>query len=170
MAEGECGLGLPLDIHLLWLSTHYRRIGFYPDRKAVVGLAPRRPQEAIAMPFADIEAKREYQRRWREQRRNDFFKHRTCQDCGSYANLCLFYRDHSQKVYQSPWGLSAHRLQAELEKCDVVCADCSHKRALARIKPTDHGKLWMYQRYGCRCDECRVAKAEETKRNRTVSA
>jgi len=45
----------------------------------------------------------------------------------------------------------------------LVCNISSGRR-----KKSDHGSLWKYKKHGCRCDLCREANAEKSRRDRLV--
>lgn len=113
------------------------------------------------MPYKDPAAQRAYQREWIANRRAQWLDGRQCVDCGSTDALEL---DHviGEKVSHRMWSWSQPRLQAELDKCVVRCADCHHARHAEERRT--HG-IGGYQR-GCRCDTCRAAKAEKNRQYR----
>ena len=78
------------------------------------------------MPYIDRETQRAYQRAWRAKRRSDFFAGKVCARCGSAENLELDHIDRTTKVSHAIWSWSEARRQAELAKCQVLCAEC-HK-------------------------------------------
>lgn len=60
-------------------------------------------------------------------------KQRPCMDCGvSYPPYVMDFdhRDPSQKIEDASQmvNLSAERLEAEIAKCDLVCANCHRER------------------------------------------
>lgn len=65
----------------------------------------------------------------RKHRLRDLKRDRACQRCG-YSNPCALdfhHRDPSTKEFdiaQKAWSVSEERLIAEIEKCDVLCANC----------------------------------------------
>lgn len=113
-----------------------------------------------AMPYKDPEARNAYARQWyaenrekhlalvyrtrgqRRQRNRDYvnaIKARPCTDCGvSYPSVCMDF-DHisddkenviSQLVHI---GSSLKRIQGEIDKCEVVCANCHRIRTSSRM-------------------------------------
>jgi hypothetical protein len=63
--------------------------------------------------------------------------------------------DPSTKVNHVIWSWSENRRLAELAKCQVLCHDCHVKKTIAQSLPQSvHGKLHMYRKHGCRCNEC----------------
>lgn len=101
-----------------------------------------------------------------------------CVDCGEsrLPTLQFDHRDPGEKydtvaaLRQKPTAVKT--LEAEMAKCDVVCANCHAMRTSkqfnwydgiddpAPFEPAfperEHGTLRMYK-YGCKCDPCRKA-------------
>lgn len=101
--------------------------------------------------------KREYDRAWMAARRAAYFKGKRCATCGSEHDLELDHIDPAQKVTHRVWSWAAARREAELEKCQPLCAAC-HARKTSRQanKHPTHGTYAMYAKR-CRCDECKEA-------------
>lgn len=117
------------------------------------------------MGHKDIEAKREYQRRWMAQRRAEWFEGKSCVDCDSTEELELDHVDPTTKVDHRVWSWTRERREAELIKCVARCRD-HHQRKTAeenreRNGGSRHGTDARYSKYGCRCDPCRAARAEK---------
>jgi hypothetical protein len=91
-------------------------------------------------PEPELEYKGQRQRRKREEARAFVFAYlseHTCADCGEYDPLVLSF-DHvrgtkkenvSQMVNQ---GYALHAIKEEIEKCEVVCLNCHHRREKKR--------------------------------------
>lgn len=104
------------------------------------------------MPYKDIEKKRECQRRWYSNPENQAkhlanmrlrqkkavlyvrrIKEQTPCSCGESHVACLdfHHRDPSQKkgnvMILAASGASIRSLDAEIDKCDVLCANCHRK-------------------------------------------
>lgn len=106
------------------------------------------------------DAKREYDRRWIQQRRDTYFHDKFCVICGSKDDLQLDHRDPQTKISHRIWSWSEARRKAELAKCQVLCG--KHHREKSREenrirfkKPLVHGTRNAYDTYQCRCDICR---------------
>lgn len=117
------------------------------------------------MGYADPNEQREYQREWNANRRATWFAGQTCVQCGSIDRLELDHVDPSTKITHNIWSWSLERRLAEIAKCQVLCHDC-HLAKTAVDRMPAHGKCSRYDRYKCRCDPCRAAKAVATARNR----
>jgi 5-methylcytosine-specific restriction endonuclease McrA len=109
------------------------------------------------------DAKREYQRKWREDRRNKaiILLGAKCSLCDNTEDLEF---DHVYPSTKDPllikngsgtiWSWSWKRILVELEKCWLLCKECH------RIKTRDdrpdvlHGTVTRYNKYACRCTEC----------------
>lgn len=63
-------------------------------------------------------------------------------------------------------GMAKAKLDAEMEKCQLLCDDCHKAKSIvdAGKKPWAHGTISGY-RY-CRCEACKSAKAAYTKEAR----
>ena len=106
------------------------------------------------MPFKDKAVLQEYQRTWRRRRRRAWFRGKRCAKCDSRRRLELDHIDPAKKVSHKVWSWSEKRREAELAKCQVLCAKC-HKAKSQTEKPrTAHGRARMFQGYGCRCAPC----------------
>lgn len=111
------------------------------------------------MPYKDAARQRQYQREWRRQRREDFFKDKMCIDCGSSTRLQLDHRDRAQKVSHCIWSWSAARRNMEIAKCDVRCKKCHDQRHFKEFGYKEHSKR-RYENDGCRCSICRKEHAD----------
>ena len=74
------------------------------------------------MSYQDPEARRAYARDWMARRRAEWFAGRACRRCGSTSRLEVHHRDGRAKVTHRLFGMSRSRRDAELAKCDVLCA------------------------------------------------
>lgn len=82
---------------------------------------------------------------------------RGCQDCGFNAHAAALDFDHrpdEDKHMQVSWLMQARAelLQAEIAKCDVVCANCHRVRTFSRRPVT---RSTWYDLPGC-CKGCRT--------------
>jgi hypothetical protein len=77
------------------------------------------------MPITNLEEKRAYQLEWLTRRRETWFSENgPCRRCGSWVDLELHHRDPSAKVTHKVWSWSKTKRDAELAKCDPLCAVC----------------------------------------------
>lgn len=110
------------------------------------------------MPYADPEQARRHYRERARRRRAEFFADKVCARCGGTDELQLHHRDPSQKVANQIWHWSRERREAEIAKCDVLCATCHREHhSIEQMRP--HGESGRYDR-GCRCPLCRAANTE----------
>ena len=70
---------------------------------------------------------------------NEFKESKPCSDCGIFYPSCCMDFDHlSDKVMglnKAVKSWSRERLQVEMEKCDLVCANCHRIRTFDRLTP-----------------------------------
>lgn len=116
------------------------------------------------MPFADPEVRRAYHRERWTRRRAAYLAGKCCAWCGATDDLQVHHRDPEKKGSHRIWSWSQQRLEAELAKCEIVCAPC-HAKAHAearRIEAELRNPCGTYQAYarGCRCDACRAARRD----------
>lgn len=76
------------------------------------------------MAYSDATAQREYQRRWKHDRRAAWFDGKTCARCGGTDRLEIHHRAPEKKVSHRIWSWSLERRDEELAKCDVLCRPC----------------------------------------------
>ena len=122
------------------------------------------------MPCRTKELQREYQRRWVADRRRKWFaENGPCVCCGSWENLELHHKDPAQKVSHSIWSWSWERISEEVKKCEIRCKECHRGEHNEEMKkPDNHGTLWQYRHYGCRCEKCVVAQREYFRNLRNI--
>lgn len=80
------------------------------------------------MPIRDPNARRAYHREWMRQRRAAFFDGKVCATCGGSERLELDHVDRESKTHHAIWSWSAHRREAELAKCQVLCRACHREK------------------------------------------
>lgn len=107
---------------------------------------------------------REYQRAWVASRRAEWLSDKSCAVCGLKDNLEIDHIDPSQKVCDPGelWSLSPTNPKriSELAKCQVLCQyHHLEKTKKEYVTTRKHGRA-TYERYGCRCEICVVAKQE----------
>lgn len=113
------------------------------------------------MSYKDPVAQREYQRLWMQKRRSEFFSDKACEECGSTDRLELDHIDPKDKTTHKIWSWSAERRDAEIAKCQVLCAECHKEKTRAQRPPARHG-YGMYKR-GCRCELCVTRNRDQTR-------
>jgi hypothetical protein len=75
------------------------------------------------MPFASSEAQKEYQRKWRAERREKGIAYLggKCVKCGSTEDLNIDHKERAHKVSHTIWSWSWERQKVELDKCQLLC-------------------------------------------------
>lgn len=106
-----------------------------------------------------------YHKKRRRERRKKFLAllGNRCEKCGDKNNLEFDHKDPSKKEF----GVSRHInspdafVKKEIDKCRLLCKKChkekTHKEWDYSSPPTEHGSLWMYKKYLCRCKKCKEA-------------
>ena len=125
----------------------------------------------------DAQKKAEYDRRDYSKRRRaamDVLGGPVCAKCGAEEDLEFDHIDPSQKAGPINVKKSLRNAGhlAELQKCQILCHSCHVEKTRAdgsiekswTNKPRiNHGTVWTYIKHGCRCDDCRSAKARYAK-------
>lgn len=119
------------------------------------------------MPYKDKKRQLEYQKNWIKKRREDFFKDKICEKCGSSYKLELHHKNPKEKETHKIWSWSKEKREAELKKCVVWCEKCHISYHADLMKVERHGANNMYNK-GCRCDLCREFKSQKNKRFRNT--
>lgn len=118
------------------------------------------------MAYKDKEIQRKYQRIWYANRRDEYFKDKTCSNCGSIDRLVLHHVDPEQKASHRIWSWGEERRLKEIEKCVVLCEKC-HQKYHNSFRKCTHGKRSTYQK-GCRCTICREAERDYKVRRKAL--
>lgn len=109
-----------------------------------------RDLQSPAVPYADPEAQRRYQREWMARRRREWLdENGPCVDCGSWEELEVDHVDPATKTTHAVWSWSAARREAELAKCVVRCHDCHAAKTAANHEHTrgeSHGRAKLCER------------------------
>lgn len=89
-----------------------------------------------------------------------------CVHCGSKDNLHFDHKNKKDKTLDIAHSIDAKEdvLLAEIKKCQLLCKDCHLTKTKEDwdwgVPKPEHGTLWMYKKYKCRCDKCRKAMSE----------
>ena len=113
------------------------------------------------MSYKDPEQRREYQRKWIAQRREEWLiANGPCVRCASWENLQIDHKDPKKKVSHKIWSWAKERREKELAKCQALCEKCHlEKSSEENKKPLKHGVHTTYAS-GCRCPLCSKAHRE----------
>lgn len=104
------------------------------------------------MPYTNIEKQREYQRVWKQSRREKYIVlfGGVCVKCGSTTDLEFDHFDSATKVEHKIWTWAEKRIEEELKKCQLLCWVCHRAKSNIEISVErecgDHRKYWQ----GCR--------------------
>ena len=107
--------------------------------------------------YKDKNKQREYQKLWWRARREEYFRLKKCEQCGSTVKLVIHHKNPEDKIAHAVWSWSQDRRNAELEKCIVLCDKC-HRILHGQLKPLIHGTYNAYRVKKCRCEKCREWK------------
>lgn len=93
------------------------------------------------MPFKSVEERRQYQNKYyhdRWQWYRDLKENNPCSDCGQFYPYYVMQYDHREGkklVVSDLRTYSRERAEAEIAKCDLVCANCHAVRTQRRMFP-----------------------------------
>lgn len=108
---------------------------------------------------------RNYQRNWMANRRQSFFKDKSCVKCGSIENLELDHIDPKLKVTHNVWSWTESKRLVELAKCQILCKKCHLEKTIEQMeKKYIHGTTTMYRR--CKCSICIAGNTFRCKKRR----
>lgn len=86
-----------------------------------------------------------------------------CESCGSRNNLEFDHKDPSKKEFGVSRFINSTDdfVKKEIDKCRLLCKKChknkTHEEWDYALPPAEHGSLWMYKHYKCRCNKCKKA-------------
>jgi 5-methylcytosine-specific restriction endonuclease McrA len=114
---------------------------------------------------------RDYNRAWKAARRNRLIEilGGKCARCGTTENLEFDHVDPSTKKFTVSAGLSRAwgALVEEAAKCQLLCKPCHVVKGAADRPKPQHGTIYVYQYWNCRCDPCKAANARRSAAIRT---
>lgn len=79
-----------------------------------------------------------------------------CHRCGGELTRETFSIEHIEN-----WLDSDDPIKLYFDLSNIAFSHKSCNFSAARKKETPHGTLWRYQKYRCRCDECKKVKKED---------
>lgn len=116
---------------------------------------------------------REYFNTRRQKRRQKFYDllGGSCAICGSTKNLQFDHMDPSTKKFRISIKIDSpeEELLEELNKCQLLCSKCHKEKTLNNSEfgeKSQHGTIWRYKKYKCRCPKCRAAMSKYNKNRR----
>lgn len=89
-----------------------------------------------------------------------------CKGCGSTENLQFDHINKHDKKLDIAHSIDANEevLLDEIKKCQLLCPDCHLKKTKENwdwgVPKPEHGTIWMYKKYRCRCEACKKAMSE----------
>ena len=115
------------------------------------------------MAYKDPERQREYQREFVKRKRAKYIAKMggCCIRCSATESLEVDHIDPSTKVDHRIWSWKASRIEEELSKCQLLCANCHMEKSKIDMQyaEREHGTNLKYLKDACRCVECRKAHA-----------
>lgn len=98
--------------------------------------------------------KREYQNQWIKNRREDFFRGKKCELCGTTNRLVVIRKDKRKPKLHGVWSKAMDKMYLALRNARVLCWDCNGK--IRRKTTWKHG-ISGYKDRKCRCKVCTEA-------------
>ena len=127
------------------------------------------------MGFKNIKVKRAYHRNYYRRNLDNYIQllGGKCVDCGEKKDLEFDHIDRATKVFSiSNFNkYSKSKILEELKKCVLRCRGCHDKKSLAvgDLPPrTKHGDYGYYRHHKCRCEKCRLANREYSRKYREM--
>lgn len=83
-----------------------------------------------------------------------------CQRCGSKDNLEFDHIDRVLKSFDISDNLTPSNaaVEAELQKCQLLCTDCHRKKTAEENEGFTHGTMYGWMKKKCSCADCEAAK------------
>lgn len=92
----------------------------------------------------------------------------SCVSCGRTDNLEFDHvipEEKSFGIAGNQIELGLDKMLVELQKCQLLCKSCHREKTNLDIEVSGHGIPSMYSNKGCRCDKCRLAWNEYTRKH-----
>lgn len=89
-----------------------------------------------------------------------------CVRCGSKENLHFDHKNKKQKTLDIAHSIDTKEdiLLKEIKKCQLLCKDCHLAKTKEEwdwgVPKPEHGTIWYYKKYKCRCDKCKKAMSD----------
>lgn len=89
-----------------------------------------------------------------------------CERCGSKTDLHFDHKNPAKKEFHISRMINAPEdvVLKEVKKCRLLCNDCHREKTRENWEfgsdESEHGTLWRYKKYKCRCDKCREAMSD----------
>lgn len=112
------------------------------------------------MPYKDKEARKAYKRQWTAKRRQNWIDENGPCSCGSSDRLEIDHIDPELKTMDPSLIFNRNETirEKELKNCQVLCYDSLLKKTQKWYEDRrKHGTWNMYNRWQCRCEDCRQA-------------
>lgn len=95
-----------------------------------------------------------------------------CARCGSTEDLEFDHIDPSTKAFDIAGVLSRawNALVEEAAKCQLLCKPCHADKGAEDRPPLQHGTLYVYSYWRCRCAPCKAANARKSAADRARKA
>jgi hypothetical protein len=108
---------------------------------------------------------REYMRNRYHQKRQQMIDELggKCVNCGDVNNLHIDHIDASKKTMRAAdiHSVNDKKLNEEKKNFQLLCEKCHKEKTKDAwdfgVPKTEHGKIWMFRKYKCRCPECIAA-------------
>ena len=95
----------------------------------------------------------------------------SCARCSAVTDLDCDHIDPSAKTFTigQRWWIAWDELVVELDKCQLLCRPHHLEKSREngelggghnKWSGVNHGKVWAYNKYKCRCEECRAVKSQ----------
>lgn len=89
-----------------------------------------------------------------------------CKRCGSKKNLHFDHINKKDKTLDIAHSIDTKEdiLLNEIKKCQLLCKDCHLNKTKENwdwaVPKPQHGTIWYYKKYKCRCDDCKKAMSD----------
>ncbi len=114
-----------------------------------------------------LETRKTAYKKMMDRRTKWFCDNGPCVKCGSWDRLELDHINRLEKKSHCVWSWSDEEREKELSKCQPLCHACHKKKTIFDVHgEPSHGTTRMYAHWKCRCDLCREANAEASRKLR----
>ncbi len=89
-----------------------------------------------------------------------------CKVCGTTENLHFDHINKKDKTLDIAHSIDTKEdiLLNEIKKCQLLCDKCHRQKTKDSwdygVPKPQHGTIWYYKKYKCRCDDCKKAMSD----------